>query len=43
MALYLELYESLKRQIISGDYETDDKLPSKRQLEKHLNLSQTTI
>lgn len=43
MTLYLELYESLKSQIISGDYETDDKLPSKRQLEKHLNVSQTTI
>ena len=35
MTLYLELYESLKSQIISGDYETDDKLPSKRQLEKY--------
>src|SRR5699024_2363953 len=43
MALYLELYESLKRQIISRDYEIDDKLPSKCKLEKHLNLSQTTI
>lgn len=41
--LYLSLYKKLKNQIIEGQYQSDDKFPSKRQLSEHLSLSHTTI
>jgi len=41
--LYLDLYENLKRQIIEGQYQSDDKFPSKRALSQHLSVSNTTI
>ena len=42
-SLYISLYEKLKKQIIEGVYESNDKFPSKRQLSQHLSLSHTTI
>lgn len=42
-SLYISLYEKLKKQIIEGVYESNDKFPSKRQLSEHLSLSHTTI
>lgn len=41
--LYLQLYEKLKKQIIEGQFNANDKFHSKRQLANHLSLSQTTI
>lgn len=41
--LYISLYEQLKNQIIEGQYQAQDKFPSKRQLSEHLSLSHTTI
>lgn len=41
--LYLSLYENFKKQIIEGQYQANDKFPSKRQLSKHLSISHTTI
>ncbi|PNZ30806.1 GntR family transcriptional regulator [Staphylococcus petrasii] len=41
--LYISLYEKLKNQIIEGQYQANDKFPSKRQLSEHLSLSHTTI
>ena len=41
--LYLNLYETLKQQIIEGQYHADDKFPSKRALGAHLSVSNTTI
>lgn len=41
--LYLSLYEKLKNQIIEGQYHSNDKFPSKRQLSEHLSMSHTTI
>lgn len=41
--LYLTLYEKLKKQIIEGQYHSNDKFPSKRQLSEHLSMSHTTI
>lgn len=41
--LYLNLYENLKQQIIEGQYQSDDKFPSKRALSQHLSISHTTI
>lgn len=41
--LYLNLYENLKQQIIEGQYQSEDKFPSKRALSQHLSLSNTTI
>ncbi len=42
-SLYLDLYEKLKKQIIEGQYQSNDRFPSKRQLSEHLSLSNTTI
>lgn len=42
-SLYIDLYEKLKKQIIEGQYQSNDRFPSKRQLSEHLSLSQTTI
>ena len=36
--LYISLYEQLKNQIIEGQYQAQDKFPSKRQLSEHLSL-----
>ena len=33
----------MKNQIIEGQYQAQDKFPSKRQLSEHLSLSHTTI
>lgn len=41
--LYINLYETLKQQIIEGQYHADDKFPSKRALGAHLSVSNTTI
>lgn len=41
--LYISLYEQLKNQIIEGQYQAQDKFPSKRQLSEYLSLSHTTI
>ena len=41
--LYINLYENLKQQIIEGQYESEDKFPSKRVLGQHLSVSNTTI
>ncbi|CAM4142813.1 PLP-dependent aminotransferase family protein [Staphylococcus schweitzeri] len=41
--LYHQLYEKLKKQIIEGQFKKDDKFYSKRQLSKHLSISQTTV
>ena len=41
--LYIKLYEDLKQQIIEGQYQSGDKFPSKRALQHHLSVSNTTI
>jgi GntR family transcriptional regulator/MocR family aminotransferase len=41
--LYVNLYETLKQQIIEGQYKSEDKFPSKRALGQHLSVSNTTI
>ena len=41
--LYTQLYENIKRDILSGKLKHKEKLPSKRKLSTHLNLSGTTI
>lgn len=40
---YTQIYESLKKDIISGKIKAGQKLPSKRNLANHLSVSQTTI
>lgn len=40
---YTQIYESIKKDIISGKIKSGEKLPSKRNLAIHLNVSQTTI
>lgn len=41
--LYQELYENIKRDIISGELKAGEKLPSKRALAAHLKISINTI
>lgn len=41
--LFEQIYNSIKQQIIAGELENDEKLPSKRQLQRDLVISQTTI
>lgn len=41
--LFEQIYNSIKQQIIDGELVNDDKLPSKRQLQHDLSISQTTI
>ncbi len=43
MPLYRQLYEYIKKEIISGGYDPGSKLPSKRRLASHLQCSQNTI
>lgn len=40
---YIQIYESLKEAIITGKFKAGEKLPSKRNLANHLNVSQMTI
>ena len=41
--LYIQLYNYIKKNIISGVFKPNEKLPSKRKLSEHLNISQNTI
>ncbi|WP_243715868.1 PLP-dependent aminotransferase family protein [Macrococcus brunensis] len=41
--LYQQLYQFIKQDILSGKLIQNEKLPSKRKLSQHLNLSGTTI
>lgn len=41
--LFEQVYNSIKQQIIEGELTNDEKLPSKRQLQGDLAVSQTTI
>lgn len=41
--LYIQLYNFIKKEIQSGKLESNSKLPSKRKLSKHLEISQNTI
>jgi GntR family transcriptional regulator / MocR family aminotransferase len=41
--LYFQIYEQIKRKIVSGEMPGGSKLPSKRQLAKDLNVSKNTI
>lgn len=41
--IYLQLYNYIKSEIQSGNIHFDTKLPSKRKLSDHLNISQNTI
>lgn len=41
--LYTQLYQFIKEDILSGKMQFNEKLPSKRMLSNHLNLSLTTI
>ncbi|WP_419882971.1 GntR family transcriptional regulator [Peribacillus sp. B-H-3] len=41
--LYIQLYQFLKKEILSGRISPGEKLPSKRKLSLHLSLSQNTI
>lgn len=42
-ALYVQLYELLKRKIESGELVADQKLPSKKKLASHLHVSVKTV
>lgn len=41
--LYLQLYKCIKNDILEGKLAPGEKLPSKRELQKHLNISLNTI
>ncbi|VEI45867.1 transcriptional regulator [Actinobacillus equuli] len=41
--LYLQLYQQIKRSIYSQELQLGDKLPSKRHLCEHLQISQNTV
>ena len=41
--LYIQLYNYLKKEIEVGNLKANSKLPSKRKLSKHLQISQNTI
>jgi GntR family transcriptional regulator / MocR family aminotransferase len=41
--LYLQLYQFIKSEILTGKIEPESKLPSKRKLAIHLDISQTTV
>ncbi|WP_411842983.1 PLP-dependent aminotransferase family protein [Salinicoccus sp. HZC-1] len=43
VALFEQIYNSIKKQIIEGELANNEKLPSKRQLQSDLSISQTTI
>ncbi|ANF70467.1 GntR family transcriptional regulator [[Haemophilus] ducreyi] len=41
--LYLQLYQQIKRSIYQQELQLNDKLPSKRRLSEHLQISQNTV
>ncbi|WP_017550033.1 PLP-dependent aminotransferase family protein [Salinicoccus carnicancri] len=41
--LFEQIYDIIRQQIIDGELENDERLPSKRQLQRDLSISQTTI
>jgi len=41
--LYEQLYKSIRSKIAGGELKADEKLPSKRKLAVHLNISQITV
>ena len=41
--LYEQLYEAIKADILSGAIRGGEKLPSKRLLAEHLNISKVTV
>lgn len=41
--LYIQLYEQIKHKILTHEIASDEKLPSKRQLQNDLGVSMTTI
>ncbi|MCR5307826.1 MAG: GntR family transcriptional regulator, partial [bacterium] len=41
--MYIDIYEHIKDDILKGELSKDEKLPSKRVLAKHLNVSLNTI
>lgn len=43
LSLYEYLYECIKKDIIAGKIKADEKLPSKRELSQHLNISVITV
>ncbi len=43
IALYEQLYQNIKKAIEIGELKKNEKLPSKRKLANHLEISQTTI
>ncbi len=42
-ALYIQLYNFLKKEILNGNLKANDPIPSKRKLSTHLNISLNTI
>lgn len=43
LSLYRQLYDSLRKTIISGEYQAGEKLPSSRELSKTLGISRNTV
>lgn len=43
ISLYRQLYESLRKAIISGEYQAGEKLPSSRELSKELGISRNIV
>ena len=41
--LFEQIYQHIKRQILNGEISSDEKLPSKRQLQNDLSVSMTTV
>lgn len=41
--IYLQIYEAIRQQILSNNIKANEKLPSKRKLANHLNVSLSTI
>ena len=41
--LYLQLYTAIKKEILSGEMQADEKLPSLRSLASDLGISITTV
>lgn len=43
MPLFEQVYQHIKRRILNGEINSDEKLPSKRQLQNDLSVSMTTV
>ncbi len=43
VSLYLQLYDLLKKKILKGEYESDEKIPSARELSETHNVSRITV